>query len=471
MDEMEEFLNVFFQECDERLGELQEDLAAIQDGNWDMETLNSAFRAVHSVKGGAGAFGLNDLVEFTHIFETLMDVMRAGKLEPDAKVCNVLLRASDMMSALIEAAQGRGAHDRDTANKLMIELAELAGVEPPAGAKSGAASGDAPAEPADAAAAQDAAEEGVGDDEDEDEDDGADDREVVLNFEPGPDFIRSGHDPLKLIRALKQFGRVKAERIGEHLPLEEVEPLEVNFSWKITLDTAVERAELEAFLEMYTLTADISIDDPAADAAEGSEPPAAAEPAADAPAAAGDAPAETAAADGSAETPTADAPAAAATASAADAEAPAAAAPAGDDAARPSTRQQGPASAQTQKVSKALRVELSRIDRLVNMVGEIVITQAVLSQRFAEMELHTDIEFGHAVEALSRQTRELQESVMAIRAQPVKSVFARMPRVVRDLCASLGKECKMVLSGEHVEVDSTVIEELSEPLTHMLRNS
>ena len=131
----------------------------------------------------------------------------------------------------------------------------------------------------------------------------------------------------------------------------------------------------------------------------------------------------------------------------------------------------GKKAAPTAKMNKALRVELSRIDRLVNMVGEIVITQAVLAQNMSELDTSANIELSHAIEALSRQTRELQESVMAIRAQPVKSVFSRMPRVVRDLTQSLNKECRLELSGEHVEVDTTVIEELSEPLTHMLRNS
>ena len=84
MDEMEEFLTVFFQECEERLAELQDCLSQMVDGDFDSETLNAAFRAVHSVKGGAGAFGLDDLVEFTHVFETTMDAVRNDNLDPNA---------------------------------------------------------------------------------------------------------------------------------------------------------------------------------------------------------------------------------------------------------------------------------------------------------------------------------------------------------------------------------------------------
>ncbi len=440
---MEEFLTIFFQECDERLGELQDNLALLVDGDWDEETLNAAFRAVHSVKGGAGAFGLDELVEFTHIFETLMDRIRSHDVEPTDKVCQILLRASDMMSALIESAQGNLEPNRDAKVQLMKELAELAGVDAPEATEAPAA---APAE-APAAAAEEAEEEFV-----------ETFRDIEIDFHPGPDFVRSGHDPLKFIRALKQFGSVKAELIGELPPLEDVDPMEIPVSWKITLDTENELGEIEAFLVMYQLTADIHVLDPFAEKAAAGEGAGAAE--ADSPQVA-EAKAET-----EAEAPTPAAPEAQA------APAPAAAPAKTESKSEAPKNEGGKASgAQQQRVAKALRVELTRIDRLVNMVGEIVITQAVLAQNFSELEESNDIQFAHAVEALSRQVRELQESVMAIRAQPVKAVFSRMPRVVRDLSASLEKDVKLVLSGEHTEVDTTVIEELAEPLTHMLRNS
>jgi len=135
------------------------------------------------------------------------------------------------------------------------------------------------------------------------------------------------------------------------------------------------------------------------------------------------------------------------------------------------TKAAQPAARARSQPAKTLRVDLPKIDRLVNLVGEIVITQAVLAQKISETESGTDHDFGHSVEAIARQTRELQESVMAIRAQPVKTVFSRLPRVVRDLCDTLSKDVKLVMEGEQTEVDATVIEELYEPLTHMLRNS
>ncbi len=520
MDDLEEFLNVFFQECEERLSELQDNLALMVDGDWDAETLNAAFRAVHSVKGGAGAFALDELVEFTHVFETTMDALRSDRLEPTPQVCQVLLRASDMMSALIEAAQGNGQADRAKADRIMAELEALAegraleslgaGAPGEDAATDGAASAaEASAEPAPAAsrapaveaAEAEAAADATALEEEALDEDEAPLNDLVVDVQPGPDFIRSGHDPLKLVRALKNLGSVRVEARGELPPLEEHDALEAPLAWKISLATAKTVAELEAFLTIYTMTADIAVFDEterpeapnaAADASTSAststststssststaargpaEPPALApepadaEPAAPEPAAAEPASAprpEAAASSDAADAPIEDA------ALGADAEA--ASAERVDAARREAPKMAAASSAQQQRVAKALRVELSRIDRLVNMVGEIVITQAVLSQNFSELEGATDIEFAHAVESLSRQVRELQESVMAIRAQPVKSVFSRMPRIVRDLCASLDKEARLVLSGEHTEVDTTVIEELAEPLTHMLRNS
>ncbi|MBX2855391.1 MAG: chemotaxis protein CheA [Rhodobacteraceae bacterium] len=477
MDDLEEFLGVFFQECEERVGELQDCLATILEGEWDPETLNAAFRAVHSVKGGAGAFGLDGLVEFTHIFETVMDQIRSNVLEPTASVMQVLLRASDMMVALIEEAQGNGEASKEIKLKIMNELAVMAGMEPPApeadGADSPAAEteetaeasdeGDAEgaddAEDADTDDASDEADDAEEDDEDEDS------REVLITIAPGPEFIRSGHDPLRLLRAIQNLGATTLEVDGGFPPLDNFDPMVVSLEWRVRLRTSTPTEELEDFFIMYRLSADIEIDEIDEDSPADDRPQAeetvveAAEPVEEKATIVAEAPKES---------PSKPEPKPEPVVKSAPEPAKVEAAPAAGAA---KSDEGGKKAAPTAKMNKALRVELSRIDRLVNMVGEIVITQAVLAQNMSELDTSSNIELSHAIEALSRQTRELQESVMAIRAQPVKSVFSRMPRVVRDLTQSLSKECRLELSGEHVEVDTTVIEELSEPLTHMLRNS
>ena len=230
MDDLEEFLGVFFQECEERVGELQDCLATILEGEWDPETLNAAFRAVHSVKGGAGAFGLDDLVEFTHIFETVMDQIRSNVLEPTAPVMQVLLRASDMMVALIEQAQGNGEASKQNKLKIMNELAVMAGMEPPAPEvdEAGAAAATEPEEASEVSVsdASDEAEDAASSDSDAqsdqentDEEEDEDSRLVLITIAPGPEFIRSGHDPLRLLRAIQKHGVTTLEVDGGFPPV------------------------------------------------------------------------------------------------------------------------------------------------------------------------------------------------------------------------------------------------------------
>ncbi len=124
-----------------------------------------------------------------------------------------------------------------------------------------------------------------------------------------------------------------------------------------------------------------------------------------------------------------------------------------------------------QRATGSIRVDLDRIDRLMNLVGEIVITQSMLDQRLLALAATETMQIADGLQVLGRQTRELQESVMAVRAQPVKNVFQRMPRLVRELGQALGKQAKLQIIGEETEVDKTIIEELADPLTHMIRNA
>ena len=119
----------------------------------------------------------------------------------------------------------------------------------------------------------------------------------------------------------------------------------------------------------------------------------------------------------------------------------------------------------------SIRVDLDRVDRLINLVGELVINQAMLAQQVSEAGLSRASGVATGLGELEQLTREIQDSVMAIRAQPVKSVFQRMPRLVREVAALTGKSVRLVTEGEHTEVDKTVIERIADPLTHMIRNA
>ncbi len=416
MDDEEDYRALFFTECEELLADLQEHLDRLTDGDDDPETVNAAFRAVHSVKGGAAAFGFSDLIGFAHVFETVMDGIRSGRIELAPDVSHALVRAGDAMAHLVELARGGGGEPDALVARVLGELEEISDAPAPPSA----APEPLPAEPEPPAAA-------------------AETRELTFRFAPGPEFLVHGHDPLRVIRAARDFGLVSVEAEGAPPAPDMLDPELCCYAWRMTFDTDRGDAEIEAFFDLYRPFARIERIAPA-------DPLGAADPAA-----------LQAPFQGAPDEPAADAQAASP--------------PETGDAGARAKDERKPDARSGAGVSKSLRVELSRVDRLVNLVGEIVITQAVLAQKLSETDASAMLEVGHSVEALNRQTRELQESVMAIRAQPVKSVFSRMPRIVRDLSDTLGKQARLTLSGEHTEVDTTVIEELAEPLTHMLRNS
>lgn len=424
-EDNEDYQALFFTECGELLGDLHEHLDLMLDGAGDGETVNAAFRAVHSVKGGAAAFGFDALIAFAHVFETVMDRIRSDKMAMTGDVGPVLVRAGDALEVLVEQARDGGDDPIDEmVERVRLELEELAGLR-------SAAEEDTSPPPVAAAPPPQAAEEDAVEVT----------REVSLRFSPGPDFLQRGHDPLRVIRAARDFDLVSAEVEGDAPTLQDLDPWTCPYSWVLRFETAMPQTRLLSFFDFYDDTCEVSVvSDPNPDAGAAPAPAALAE----------------------AEAPVEVAAAAMAPSPAPKAQTPAPAA---------SADQSASASGGRTSVAKTLRVDLMRVDRLVNLVGEIVITQAVLAQKLTETDAATSLEIGHSVEAMTRQTRELQESVMAIRAQPVKSVFSRMPRVVRDLADTLKKEVRLVVSGEHTEVDTTVIEELAEPLTHMLRNS
>lgn len=385
MSDDDDFKALFFAECAELLADLQDHLGSLSDGGGDDETVNAAFRAVHSVKGGAAAFGFTDLTSFAHEFETVMDKCRSGTLSVTQELCLVLMRAGDVMELLVEAARDGNAAESEVINRVLIELR------------------DAHSEEAIVPITEDTSNLPM------------EERTVIATFRPRDDFLSSGQDMRKIILSLRGLGPVDVACEGA-VPGPNEQPLaDSGLSWTLTMTTDQSLAKVAEFFAFYELTADISLDDPGEKQSVAKvEPERVKQP---------------------------------------------------DPIAAPFAEQSHRA------VQKSLRVELNRIDRLVNLVGEIVITQAALAQEISDIEAQLDTEIPHSMEEMARQTRDLQESVMAIRAQPIKSVFSRMPRIVRDLADKLGKDVRLSLAGEGTEVDTTVIEELAEPLTHMLRNS
>jgi two-component system chemotaxis sensor kinase CheA len=499
LDPFESIKQTFFQECDELLTDAEQGLLAMEAGDADSETINAVFRAVHSVKGGAGAFGLEDLIRFAHVFETVMDELRSGKMELTDEVAKVLLRAFDVLADHVAAARDGTFVDEGRSAGMLSELKSLIGDE-------GMDEGD------------------LGDDEDFgfvpmavsiDDDDAATaplDLDLpppvsmedfapaadpagnawIIEFAPKTEMYAKANEAGLVLRELARLGQTEVTFDDSALPpLDQLAAETAYLSWTIRLATDADEASIREVFEfveddcVLVIRREGGEAAPAASTAGPMSDDDLAKASADAPLdldallarVAGGAPAETqpdpqpegapasedvASLIARAQAEATPAPAAAPVAKAAPPPAapvaPAAAAPAGGG---------SPAAAPT----ATIRVDLDRVDRLINAVGELVIQQAMLSQRVLESGLARSSNVVLGLEDLELLTREIQDSVMAIRAQPVKSVFQRMPRLVREVADMVGKRVKLVMEGEGTEVDKTVIERLTDPITHMLRNA
>lgn len=454
MDVMAEIRATFFEECAEQLQELEAGLMAMEEGQCDTDTVNAVFRAVHSIKGGAGAFSLNALVGFAHVFETTLDLVRSGGLAPDSAVMRVLLRAADVLTDLVAA--GRDGQERDVtrADAVAEELKLLAGEDGrfPAGGH-GEASGEDGEDEADfAPVAVDldalfASERATG--------------RFRVVFAPHPALYAKANDASRLIREVLALGQgtvaCDAASLGD---LSDLDPEGAALSWTIDIETEAGEPAIREIFEFVESDCDLRIE--GFDAEDAGDEAGAIEADFLALLSSVSAPAPAPAA--VPQEPSSQAHPAAGTAAPVPVRRTAVSTDAGSDAgtdARATAGQQAP----------TIRVDLNRVDRLIDLVGELVIHQVMLSQRVTQAGLARASDVAIGLDELEQLTREMQDSVMAIRAQPVKSVFQKLPRLVREVAERTGKSVRLVTEGEYTEVDKTVIERLSDPLTHMIRNA
>lgn len=555
MSELDRFKQTYFQECAELLEELEEQLNTAQEEGGDNEIANAIFRAVHSIKGGGGAFGFSDLVDFAHFFESVLDRVRDGDIEFSGEVVDVCLRCSDALVDLVAAARDGGEADTASVARARAELAELNGGEDGV-SKPGEDFDDLDFTPVavnlddddDCGEANDAgsdvgsdggdvlgADAGGAGDEADDHAGATGGRRWRIVFKPFPSLLERGIEPLLMLRELACLGETQYVAHLDTLPsFDGYDPADVYVSWDLFVDGDVEQAKIEEVFDFAVgdceldigreaadgagaHTHDITLDLAAAlgsvdgaddaDAAVGdSDGPDEAEPAVSSggDAVGGDggdgAPglSLTAMLDAAMSEKSTDGGASGidgAKTEADDLRPPSSgAAPAVSDAAdlapkansaaqdapaggKPKSGKAGAAKPAGGKSSSkvqgnvTIRVDLDRVDRVSDMASEIVITQASLLQQVDEELKQANPELVRGLEVLTQQTRMLQDAIMAIRAQPVKSVFSRMPRLIRQLEDDLGKKIKLETQGENTEIDRTIIEQLADPLTHMIRNS
>jgi len=403
--DLEQFKGIFFEESFEGLDAMESGLLEMNEGGTDLETVNTIFRAAHSIKGGSGTFGLGPITSFTHIMEGLLDEMREGKREATPEIINVLLESVDVLRELMTAFQNNEAPDVSHMEDLQKQLAAIR--------DSAAVSSAEPAQDSDS---QDA--------------DESDEKETTvegwnISFHPHEGLLKTGNDPALILRELGELGEITVEADDSHLPpLADMDPEACYLSWEIYLKGAIEQEQITEIFEWVEDDCDLELTPvyPARNKDDRRDE------------------------DRRVAT--------------------------SDDRRQENRRQEArrPNDKAPSKPATTIRVGTDRIDAIIDMVGELVITQSMLSQLGEDFDMSKLERLRDGLEELERNSRDLQENIMRIRMQPISFAFNRFPRVVHDLSQKLGKKIRLELVGEETEMDKTVMEKINDPLVHLVRN-
>ena len=408
--ELDEALGSLVQEARELLTQMEAALLEIEERGVDDERINVVFRAAHTIKGSAGLFALDLIVGFTHVMESVLVRVRNGELALDAELSALLLGCGDYMASLISALEeGDSTHDPAPESRAEL-LAALSGyLEAPAGAVA-----------ADVEAASDSPSAGDG---------------WQIRLQPSPDLLRMGMDPLSFILYLERYGQL--ERVETHyhtLPaLADMDPETCYLSFDITLRTAAGRDDVLQAFEFIIDDCQIEMTPLLPAAADDGQ--AVTEPAAEAPTA------NLVAADTAVARPVAG--------------------PAGN-AATPRLR------SSDRPEQTLIKIEARKLDQLIDAVGEMVIATAgtrVLAARGSDAELR------EALAELELVVERIRDRALELRMTPIGDVFQRFPRVVRDVSKELGKKIELSISGAETELDKSMVEKLSDPRLHIVRNA
>jgi len=422
MDMMETFRQTYLEESFEGLDVMETGLLNLPPGTPDNEKINEIFRAAHSIKGGSGTFGFSEIAGFTHVLETLLDEMRDGRREVTQESIDAMLAAVDILRDMLSKLQNHEPIDEDRANEVQKRMEVILG-----GSDEGAEE-DAVEEPAVSVGG-----------------------EWRIQILPEKELLQTGNEPIRIFRELESLGELKVVSDLNDMPdLATFHPESLYLKWDLTLsgDSVTEEAIKEVFEWIDGDGAEIHITPPAAAEVVTEELASVEEKVAVVP---------------EAKPAVAVQPAVAKVANVKKPKQP-------EAAAKSAPKQEG-----------SIRVDLIKIDQMVNLVGELVITQSMLSQfgEYAEEASAGNSEgnfdwvdkLKEGLTHLERHTRELQEAVMNIRMLPVSFAFNRMPRIVHDVSQKLGKQIDLVMEGEGTELDKTMLEQLTDPLVHIVRNS
>jgi two-component system chemotaxis sensor kinase CheA len=431
--DMSQFHQVFFEECFEGLEAMESGLLNLDTGDIDSEVINTIFRGAHSIKGGSGTFGFNDVADFTHIMETLLDEMRDGRRKVTQPAVDVLLGSVDCLRTMLTSIQAEESLDTLTVGKYKTALEiELNGAAQESSYAPTSVAVQLEKESSEFKTPK-----------------AADEYEVTeqgwkIAFCPYLDLLKTGNDPVRMFRELAELGEFTASVNTQDIPdFYELDPEECNLSWALKIVGDIPLKEIQEIFNWVEGDCELEI----LPLAKKSNKPVS-------------------------ETKKTDT------------------APLGKelDQLKPQEVEVKPKiSTQTiksdtqqtdtdlsksaVKASSSIRVDTAKIDALINMVGEVVITQSMLGLIGENFVMDQLAQLKRGLSQLERHTRDLQQSVMNIRMLPISFVFSRFPRLVHDISAKLGKKIELKLVGENTEVDKAVVELINDPLVHLIRNS
>ena len=424
--DMAQFHQVFFEESFEGLDAMESGLLNLDLGAVDAEAINTIFRAAHSIKGGSGTFGFMAVSDFTHVMEALLDEMRDGRRQVTQSAIDLLLGSVDCLREMLQALQAGAEVDQHSVTRHKLALDNALNDRSEAVDMS-ATVWQAPVDCLEASSLQDTG-----------------NLKIVgwhITFSPHRHLLKTGNEPVRILRELATLGDLSVCANLQGLPdLYDLDPEDCYLAWTLDLQGQVSINEIDEIFDWVEGDCDLSKQPVFADTRPThslSNPVVSIQ----------------------------SYPSVALDVFAAETQA----------------RTQltlGEIKENKKSTVKAtgigagsIRVDTGKIDTLINMVGELVITQSMLSLIGEHFTLNKLDQLKNGLLQLERHTRELQLSVMNVRMLPINVVFSRFPRLAHDMSSKSGKKIELKLVGEHTEVDKNVVELLSDPLVHLVRNS
>jgi len=404
--DMEQLRKMFYEECRENLEVLEEVLLNLDLAHIEEESINTIFRAAHSIKGGAGTFNLLDISEFTHNVEAYLDLVRNQEraLTPDS--IDLLLKSGDCIHSMLEGHEQGTDVNLDLKQEVSHKLAELLASESSVGSQ------DVEQAKESVAASTYSA-----------------DQVWKISFAPHQDMFFSGNDPLRILRELSELDdsceiSVDTSKLPD---LEQIESELCFLAWNATISGTLDIVLIQEIFEWVEDECDLNIElfspEPAINDAPDAEldtPPSAAEL--------------------SAPKPTED------------------------------TQPKSTKAVKSDSSVSSIRVDIDKVDSLINLVGELVITQSMLTEIGNDFSIDKLEKLKSGLDQLLQNSKDLQENVLNIRMLPMSFAFSRFPRLVRDLSSRLDKQVDLQIKGEQTELDKTVLERIVDPLVHLVRN-